>query len=257
MPRTKLRLLPRWFLVPVNFADVPVTGIDCIGSEDIEYARQLGYRIKHLGVAAGERDVAGKLIAMDVRAHAALIPEDRLLAGVNGVTNAALVKDNAVGLSLYAGPGAGGSPTAASVVADLIRVAQGAPLMPAGDSVGSAESVRLKPIEESAAPFYLRIPVRDQPGVLAKISNLLGQEGISIESVIQREQAVRRGDSSSSSGNNSAGGAKDSKSSWVPIVLLTQRVAEGAVRRALATIGDSSEVVGDIVSIRVETLSEA
>jgi len=233
------------FGVPVNFADVPVTGIDRIGSEDIEYARQLGYRIKHLGVAASERDASGKLIAIDVRAHAALIPEDQLLAGVSGVTNAAMVKDNAVGLSLYAGPGAGGSPTAASVVADLIRVAQGAPLMPVSDSTVSTESVRLKPIEESAAPFYLRIPVRDQPGVLAKISNLLGQEGISIESVIQREQAVRRG------------GAKDSKSSWVPIVLLTQSVAEGAVRRALATISASEEVVGDIVSIRVETLSEA
>jgi len=193
------------FGVPVNFSDVPVTGIDSVGSEDIEYARRLGYRIKHLGVAAGERDPAGTLIAMDVRAHAALIPEDALLAGVNGVTNAAMVKDNAVGLSLYAGPGAGGSPTAASVVADLIRVAQGAP-----------------------------------------------QEGISIESVIQREQAVRR-----SSPTAAPTAAKDAGSSWVPIVLLTQRVAEGAVRRALATISDSPEVVGDIVSIRVETLSDA
>jgi len=235
------------FGVPVNFADVPVTGIDCVGAEDIEYARQLGYRIKHLGVAAAERDTAGKLIGMDVRAHAALIPEDRLLAGVNGVTNAAMVKDNAVGLSLYAGPGAGGLPTAASVVADLIRVAQGAPLMPQGSASVDPATVRLKPIEESAAPFYLRIPVRDQPGVLAKISNLLGQEGISIESVIQREQAVRR---------SNASAAKESNSSWVPIVLLTQHVAEGAVRRALATIGASDDVVGDIVSIRVETLTD-
>ena len=252
------------FGVPVNFSDVPVTGIDGVGSEDIEYARRLGYRIKHLGVAAGERDAAGTLIAMDVRAHAALIPEDALLAGVNGVTNAAMVKDNAVGLSLYAGPGAGGSPTAASVVADLIRVAQGAPLMPqghtgdisTGKSPGGAAAVPLKPIEESAAPFYLRIPVRDQPGVLAKISNLLGQEGISIESVIQREQAVRRS-SPTAAPTAAPSTAKDAGSSWVPIVLLTQRVAEGAVRRALATISDSPEVVGDIVSIRVETLSDA
>lgn len=228
------------FGVPINFSDVPVSGIECVGAEDIEYARQLGYRIKHLGVAASERDSNGRLISVDVRAHAALIPEDRLLAGVNGVTNAAMVQDNAVGLSVYAGPGAGGAPTAASVVADLIRVAQGAPLMPG--AAADTGSVALKPIEDSDAPFYLRIPVADKPGVLAKISNLLGQEGISIESVIQREQAVRRGT------------AAEAENSWVPIVLLTQRVTEGALRRALATIETSADVVGEIVSIRVETL---
>lgn len=221
---------------------MPVSGIECVGAEDIEYARQLGYRIKHLGVAASERDSTGRLVAVDVRAHAALIPEDRLLAGVNGVTNAAMVQDNAVGLSVYAGPGAGGAPTAASVVADLIRIAQGAPLMPGASS--DAGSVKLKPIEESEAPFYLRIPVADKPGVLAKISNLLGQEGISIESVIQREQAVRRST------------AAEAENSWVPIVLLTQRVTEGALRRALATIEASADVVGEIVSIRVETLGD-
>ena len=119
------------FGVPISFADVPVSGIEAVGAEDIEYARQLGYRIKHLGVAVGERDANGKLMVVDVRAHAALIPEDRLLAGVGGVTNAAMVQDNAVGLSMYSGPGAGGLPTAASVVADLIRVAQGSlPVMP-------------------------------------------------------------------------------------------------------------------------------
>jgi len=244
------------FGVSVNFADVPVSGIDAISAEDIEYARRLGYSIKHLGIAAAERDRDGELIALDVRAHAALIPEHQLLAGVNGVTNAAMVKDNAVGLSLYAGPGAGGSPTAASVVADLVRVAQGAPLMPAGIADPGPNSVRLKPITQSESPFYLRIPVRDQPGVLAKISNQLGQEGISIESVIQREQAVRRSNPSDEVAKPSGSSTQDTNSTWVPIVLLTQRVAEGALRRALATIGDSPEVVGDIVSIRVETLSD-
>ena len=232
------------FGVAIDFSRVAVSGIESVGAEDIEYARQLGYRIKHLGVAAGTRDAQGQLTAIDVRAHAALIPENRLLAGVSGVTNAAMVLDNAVGLSVYAGPGAGGLPTAASVVADLIRVAQGAPLMPQGVT-DTADKVQLKPIEDSEAPFYLRIPVADKPGVLAQISNLLGQEGISIESVIQREQAVRRADTD------------PAESGWVPIVLLTRRVAEGALRRALATIEASSDVVGEIVSIRVEMLSES
>ena len=245
------------FGVSVDFSDVPVSGIDCVAAEDIEYARQLGYRVKHLGVAAAERDAAGQLTALDVRAHAALVPEDVLLAGINGVTNAAMVKDNAVGLSLYAGPGAGGAPTAASVVADLIRVAQGVPMMGADSDAcenGSGQ-VRMKPIEESEAPFYLRIPVLDRPGVLAKISHLLGQEGISIESVIQREQAVRK-----TSGTHVRDGADrgtDAENRWVPIVLLTQRVAQGALGRALQTIAASADVVGEIVSIRVETLGDA
>lgn len=224
------------FGVPINFADVPVSGIETVSAEDIEYARQLGYRIKHLGVAAGERDADGNLIAVDVRAHAALVPQDRLLAGVGGVTNAAMVQDNAVGLSVYCGPGAGGRPTAAAVVADLIRVAQGTlPRVPAPSASDVAgQSVALKALEDTEAAFYLRIPVLDKPGVLAKISHLLSEQGISIESLIQREQAVR--------------------DAQVPIVVLTQRVAQSALNRALATMSASPDVVGDIVHLRVESL---
>ena len=98
----------------------------------------------------------------------------------------------------------------------------------------------LKPIAESEAPFYVRIPVLDKPGVLASISNQLSQEGISIESLIQREQAVR----------------SMSDAQWVPVVLLTQRVQAGALQRALDTIAEQPEVVGDIVHVRVETLAE-
>lgn len=221
------------FGVPVNFADVPVSGIDCVGAEDIEYARQLGYRVKHLGVAAGERDASGALVAVDVRAHAALVPEDRLLAGVGGVTNAAMVQDNAVGLSVYSGPGAGGLPTAASVVADLIRVAQGS-LPVIGKPSAAANDVKFKSFDDTEAAFYLRIPVLDKPGVLAGISNLLGQQGISIESLIQREQAVR--------------------DAQVPVVVLTQRVPQSALNRALAALADSTDVVGEIVHLRVESL---
>jgi len=221
------------FGVPVNFADVPVSGIEVVSAEDIEYARQLGYRIKHLGVAAGERDASGALVAVDVRAHAALVPEDRLLAGVGGVTNAAMVQDNAVGLSVYSGPGAGGLPTAASVVADLIRVAQGS-LPSIAPPPAAANAVKFKKLDQTEAAFYLRIPVLDKPGVLAGISNLLGQQGISIESLIQREQAVR--------------------DAQVPVVVITQRVPQVALNRALAALADSPDVVGEIVHLRVESL---
>jgi len=144
-----------------------------------------------------------------------------------------MVQDNAVGLSVYSGPGAGGLPTAASVVADLIRVAQGS--LPAiAQPKAALKAVRLKSLDETEAAFYLRIPVLDKPGVLAGISNLLGQQGISIESLIQREQAVR--------------------DSQVPVVVLTQRVPQSALNRALIALADSSDVVGEIVHLRVESL---
>ncbi|MEM7220102.1 MAG: homoserine dehydrogenase [Pseudomonadota bacterium] len=216
---------------PVDFDAVFVEGIESIGGEDIEYARRLGYAIKHVGIARRRDD------GIEVRAHPALIPETALLAGVNGVSNAIVVKDNAVGVSTYAGAGAGAWPTAASVVADLVRVARGEAC---GVELGGAASVLS--IEASASPYYLRAPVRDEPGVLAQLARLLGDEGISIESVIQREQAVQ---------------GQSGEDAWVPLVLLTQRVEESALRRALARIESQPVVVGPIVSLRVEPLESA
>ena len=215
---------------PVAFDDLPVRGIEQITAEDIEYARQLGYVIKHLAVAR-----RGSGPALEARVEPALVPQQAPLAGVHGVTNAVLVQDNAVGTSMYTGPGAGALPTAASVVADLIRVARGtqrAQPAPAG-------TAQLVPLEHTEAPFYLRIPVLDQPGVLAELANVLSGEGISIESVIQREQAVRT----------------DAEANWVPVVLLTRQVSEQALQRALAGIAARPDVVGEVMSLRVETLA--
>jgi homoserine dehydrogenase len=139
-------------------------------------------------------------------------------------------------LSIYSGPGAGALPTAAAVVADLIRVARGE-LRPKTDT---AVPINLLSVEQIEAPFYLRIPVLDQPGVLARLASLLAAAGISIESVIQREQAVRT----------------SASDSWVPIVLLTERVVAGALHRALETMAASADVVGEIVSIRIEPLRD-
>ena len=218
------------FGAPVDFADVYVEGIEGIAAEDIEYATQLGYRIKHLGIARRRGD------GLEVRAHPALVSESELLAGVHGVRNAVVVNDNAVGQSIYAGPGAGGIPTAASVVADLIRLASGAPHQVRFES---AEPAPVLDISDAHSAFYVRIPVLDRPGVLAELARLLGAQGISIESVIQREQAVR----------------SSPEQPWVPIVLVTNLVAESALRSALKTIAEQPAVVGELVTIRVESLA--
>lgn len=218
------------FGTAVEFADVYVEGIEDVAAEDIEYATQLGYRIKHIGIA--RRRSAG----IEVRAHPALIPESELLAGVHGVSNAVVVNDNAVGQSIYSGPGAGGVPTAAAVVADLIRLARGS-----AQPINLDTTSRAQVLDISAAhsAFYVRIPVLDQPGVLAELARLLGAQGISIESVIQREQAVRT----------------QKHQSWVPIVLVTNQVTEAALRTALETISAQPAVVGDLVTMRVESLA--
>ena len=172
-----------------------------------------------------------------MRAHPALVPEAELLAGVHGVTNAVVVNDNAVGQSIYSGPGAGGQPTAASVVADLIRLAQGCPHRV---RFSANQAAPVLDISAAESAFYVRIPVLDQPGVLAELARLFGAQGISIESVIQREQAVRA----------------QSEQAWVPIVLVTNRVAEAALRSALHTIAEQPAVVGELVTIRVESLGQ-
>lgn len=217
------------FGAPVDFADVYVEGIEGIAAEDIEYATQLGYRIKHLGIARRRG------AAIEVRAHPALVPEAELLAGVHGVSNALVVYDNAVGQSVYSGPGAGGVPTAASVVADLIRLARGSVHQITREDDRSAQVLD---IGAAQSAFYVRIPVLDQPGVLAELARLFGAQGISIESVIQREQAVR----------------SQSDQAWVPIVLVTNRVTEAALRTALETIAAQPAVVGELITIRVESL---
>jgi homoserine dehydrogenase len=204
-------------------------GISRISVEDIEYAAALGYRIKHLGIA--RRTDAG----VEMRVHPTLIPERRLLAKVDGVMNAVVINSDAVGSSLYYGPGAGALPTASAVLADLIDIARdNAVAVPADIGVAAL------PIAEVTTAYYLRIPAVDQPGVLAKVAQILSINGISIEAVIQREQAIR------STGDKP----------WVPVIILTHRVIERSMDEAVAAIQRLDEVVHPITRIRVETLDE-
>ncbi|WP_419590121.1 homoserine dehydrogenase, partial [Thiolapillus sp.] len=195
------------FGIPLQFDRCYTEGIGKIESQDVEYAEELGYRIKHLGVT--RRTEAG----VELRVHPTLIPERRLIANVDGVMNAVLVKGDAVGPTLYYGAGAGSLPTASAVVADIIDIARALTVDP--DS--RVPHLAFQPDELSDLPvlgmdqvetaFYLRLTVEDKPGVLARVTGILGDSGISIEAVKQKEPLEGE--------------------TQVPLVLLTHRVLEG------------------------------
>ncbi len=204
-------------------------GIAGVTAEDIGYAAELGYAIKHLGIA--RRVAAG----IEARVHPTLVPDKGMLAQVQGVMNAVLVESDALGPALFQGAGAGASPTASSVVADLLAVARGE-LSPY--RVGR-EAWPLVPIGEVRCAFYLRIPARDAPGVFGNVARILGERNISIEGAVQRERAIR------------INGA-DASSSWVPIVILTNRVQQAVLESAISAVQAMPEVVGTISCMRVE-----
>jgi homoserine dehydrogenase len=214
-----------------RFSEIYIEGISGVTLEDLEYAGQLGYRIKHLGIA--RRGATG----VEIRVHPTLVPESHLLAHVDGVMNAVLVNGNAAGDTLYYGAGAGELPSASAVVADLVDLARGTALPPAASP---AVDIPVIPIEQCVSAHYLRIPSLDRPGVFARVATLLSEHGISIESAIQRAQAIHT----------------ESKEHWVPIVIVTQPVVEGQAAEAVAAVQALPEVVGQIVRIRVEDLDE-
>ncbi|OED42401.1 homoserine dehydrogenase [Chromatiales bacterium (ex Bugula neritina AB1)] len=222
------------FGVPLNFDAVYIEGISGISREDTAYAEELGYRIKHLGIA---RDTGG---GIELRVHPTLIPERRLIANVDGVMNAILVQADAVGPTLYYGAGAGAEPTGSSIVADIMDAARGASA--AVDNRvphlafqhDALSEIRVASPGEFETSFYLRIQVDDKPGVMADISRILAEEDISIEAIIQKEPAAQ--------------------STTVPIILLTRKIVEGAMDAAISKIEALSSVEGEVKRIRVESL---
>ena len=215
------------FDTSINVAGVHVEGISNVDIEDIRYARELGFAVKHLGLAR-LRDGG-----VEARVHPALVPETLLIAKVSGVMNAVMVHGNAVGPTLYVGPGAGGMPTASAVVADLVELARGTLAIP------KAPTHRLPSLSVAGVvcPHYLKIPAVDQPGVFAEVADILSRHAISIEAVIQRPQAIRAG-----------------AEPWVPIVILTDDVAETVVEESVAELGRLAGVTGEITRIRVADL---
>ena len=219
------------FGIPLQFDKTYTEGISRITPQDIGFAKQLGYRVKHLGIA---RRIDNRV---EMRVHPTLIPRKRLLASVDGVGNAVLVHGNAVGSTLYNGPGAGAGATASSVIADVIDIARqklaglSEPLLPALGYLSMHDDLEVVSIEEIVTEYYLRIPVNDVVGVLAKISSILQGFDISIEAVIQKEL--------------------DSKT--VPIVILTHKAIEKKLNLAIAAIEALEDVSGEVMRIRVET----
>jgi len=222
------------FGIPLQFDKVYTEGISAIGPEDVSYAEQLGYRIKLLGIA--RRAAKG----IELRVHPALVPARRLLANVEGAMNAVVVKGDAVGSTLYYGAGAGAEPTASAVVADLVDVTRALTSDPENRVPHLAfqpeaiADIPVLPIEEVECPCYLRLSAEDKPGVLADITRILAAQRISIEAIVQKEMPEGE--------------------SHLPVILLTQKVAEREINAAIAEIGKLPSVVGSVRRIRVETL---
>ncbi len=222
------------FGIPLQFDAIYTEGISGVSTEDVVYAGQLGYRIKHLGVA---RRVAE---GIEMRVHPTLIPEKRLIANVDGVMNAVLVQADKLGPSLYYGAGAGADPTASAVIADIIDVARTI-TTDAQNRVphlafqpDQIVDIPILPIGEISTAYYLRMRVDDRPGVMAEITRIMGNNDISIEAILQKEPEV---------GVTRA-----------TIIMLTQKIRERQMDDAIGAIAALDVVHGDVHRIRVETL---
>lgn len=222
------------FGIPLQFKQTYTEGISRITAEDVSYAAELGYRIKLLGIA--RRTDKG----IEQRVHPTLIPQRRLIANVDGVMNAVLVKGDAVGATLYYGAGAGAEPTASAVVADLVDITRALTADPENRvphlafQPSQLADTAILPIEEVETAFYLRMCALDRPGVLADVTRILGDREISIEAFIQKEPKT---------GENK-----------VDIIMLTQRVREGNMNEAIAAIEALDSICSDVTRIRVESL---
>jgi homoserine dehydrogenase len=223
------------FGIPLQFDRCFTEGISRVGAVDVAYAAELGYRIKHLGIT---RRTGG---AIELRVHPTLIPERRLIANVDGVMNAVLVKGDAVGPTLFYGAGAGARPTASAVVADLVDVVRALTTDPHSRVPHLAfqpdelADTPIMPMAEVETAYYLRLSALDQPGVMARIASILGDHGISIEAIKQKEP--------------------EEGQTHVPLVMLTHRVVERQMDEAIRQIEALESVQGAVVRIRMETLS--
>ncbi|MBK9426564.1 MAG: homoserine dehydrogenase [Gammaproteobacteria bacterium] len=225
------------FGMPLRPDAVYIEGITAIQPEDVVYAGELGYRIKHLGVA--RRNGEG----IELRVHPTLVPERSLIAQVHGVMNAIMVKGDAVGATLYCGPGAGAEPTASAVIADILDIARrldggGRDATPVpGGGPDAGEPLAVLDIAAAESAHYLRVSALDKPGVLSQLAQILSTHGISVEAIIQKEPAPGQ--------------------DHVPLIMLTNRTRESEVRAAIGAIERLESVSGPVVHLRKEALDDA
>ncbi len=231
------------FGIPVQFDKAYVEGITQLGAADIKYAEQLGYRIKLLGIT--KRTDKG----VELRVHPSLVPAKRLIANVEGAMNAVLVQGDAVGATLYYGKGAGSEPTASAVIADLVDITRLHTADPhhrvphlafqphtLQDAMGA---LPVLPMSEVVTSYYLRLRVADQAGVLARVTGILADAGISIDAMLQREADEVGGEGSTQT----------------DLIILTHDTREGTMNEAIAQMQQLPTVLAPITRIRKEELN--
>lgn len=220
------------YSIPLSFSAIHIEGISNISTQDIEFALELGYKVKLLAIA---KETDGEV---ELRVHPTMIPKDYLIAKVDGPFNAIYVDGDATGSTLYYGRGAGSAPTGSAVVSDIADIARNiqknavgrVPIIPQ-----ISGNIKIRKIEDIVSRYYLRFSALDKPGVLSKISGVLGSHNISIKSVIQKGHRIGEA---------------------VPLVLLTHDARELNIRKAVGKIDRLPVVMGKTVIIRVEGREE-
>jgi homoserine dehydrogenase len=218
--------------IPIPYKDIYTEGISKISSQDIDFASELGYKVKLLAIAK-EKDSE-----VELRVHPTMIPKDYLISKVDGPFNAVYVEGDATGSTLYYGRGAGAMPTGSAVVSDIVDIARNIKKNATGRipvMVRTIRDVRIKKIEDVISMYYFRFSAVDRPGVLSKISGILGNYNISIASVIQKGRRIGEA---------------------VPLVVLTHEAKEKDVRQAVEEIDHLPVVMDKTVFIRVEGKQE-
>ena len=224
------------FGMPLSLDGIFTDGITRLEPQDVSYARELGYAVKHLGITRQTDQ------GVELRVHPTLVPETCLIAGVNDVSNAVMVNADAVGTTLFYGPGAGSEPTASSVIADIVDVARAMNAdadtwVPAlGCQSSALQPQKIMDIQDIETSFYIRFSALDQPGVLSDITGIMANAGISIEAIIQKEQPVGE--------------------DYVNVIILTNVTKERLLDAAVENIEQLETVRGSVTFIRVEHLDQ-
>ncbi len=224
------------FGIPLQFDKVYTEGIGQLTCDDIKHAGELGYQIKHLGIARRNQD------GIEMRVHPTLIPHRRLIANVDGVMNAILVFGDAVGPTLHYGAGAGADPTASAVVADIVDVVRALTTDPENRvphlafQPGTLAHVNIVSPDEFETAYFLSLSAVDRPGVLADVARILGDLEISIEAILQKEPAANE--------------------NTVPVIILTQRTRERYMNQAVAKIEALAAITQRVKRVRVEHFND-
>ena len=228
------------FGIPLQFDKVFCEGIDVIQQADVEYARELGFSIKHLGLAI--RQTTQEQNKIELRVHPTLIPTHRLITHVSGVKNAVMVKSDALGNSMYYGAGAGAGPTASAIVADVMDLVRALANPGAANQLvphlafqpDQISELPIADISEVVSAYYLRLTAIDELGVLTRVTRILSDHGINIESIIQKRTH-----------DNQA----------VPIIITTQTVLESKIDAAIRALESLEAINSPIVRLRIEELN--